>query len=633
MYSQMKKFILQTSLLVLSVNLLTVAVYAQCEANETTVEMTIYTDPWGYETYWEIVPYGNGCGNGTIAWGGNDVSVGCDGAGEQNAEAGGYDNNTVYQSGEICLVTGQQYDLVFIDDWGDGGLTFEVYENGLLTHLYIGAGQGDTWTFEAGAEPSFPVYDSPCGAELLEVDGTAVSLDNTEAISLVTEPRPAGGNCQLFGQWCEGGLARSVWATFQAPESGAVLISTCNEGTDFDTQIALYRFVECGNYDTYELISANDDKQDGCEGANAYASAMYASCLIPGEFYLIQLDGYYGESGNVAVSVSSWEGGVTLDAFVDNVDCPNVKGDNTGGISLNAYGTGLEYSVIWSGPNGFSETGAQITGLEQGNYSAIILTSCGEMASGTFTVSVPEPLSLNLSLNEPSCQTSNDGSASISASGATEPYTFFWQGPGGFEATGESVSDISAGNYTVTINDDNGCEFNQNVQVDYEELFTFSLGADTTICSNQQILVSAPAGLNYEWQDGSENQFFVVSGPEDGAGTYVLVLTASDDLGCEHTDAIIVTVSTCVGIEENVFADFKVYPNPSSEFVTLSGLPAMTNANLDLTDLSGRLIQSFELGTLVNGSVILDLSFMSSGLYLANLSSEQAELSFKLIVE
>lgn len=629
----MKRFILNASLLSLSLNLLTVAAYAQCEANETTVEITIYTDPWAYETYWEIVASGNGCGNGTIAWGGNDITVGCDGAGEQNAEAGGYDNNAVYQTGEICLSTGQLFDLVFIDDWGDGGLTFEVYENGILTHLYIGGGQGDTWTFEAGAEPNFPVYDSPCGAELIEVDGTIVSVDNTEAIALVTEPRPAGGNCQLFGQWCEGGLARSVWATFQAPESGAVVISSCNEGTDFDTQMALYRFVECGDYDTYELLSANDDKQDGCEGANVYASAMYASCLNPGEFYLIQVDGYYGESGIAALSVLTWDGGVTLDAFVDNVDCPNVKGDNTGGIALNAYGTGLEYSVVWTGPNGFSETGAQITDLEQGDYNAIILTSCGEMASGTYTVSVPEPLSVSLTLDEPSCQTSNDGTASISASGATEPYTFFWEGPDGFEATGESISDIIAGNYTVTINDDNDCEFNQNVQVGYEELFTFSLGSDTTICSNQQILVSGPAGLDYEWQDGSENQFFVVNGADDGVGTYVLILTASDNVGCEHTDAIIVTVSTCVGIEENAFVDFLVYPNPASELVTLSGLPAITKASLDLTDLSGRLIQSFELGTIASGSIILDLSAVSSGLYLANLKAEQAELSFKLTVE
>jgi hypothetical protein len=632
-YRMMKRILLSAFLTVGGFAAAITSSSAQCDVGETALEMTIFTDAWGYETYWELVPSGNACGDGTIASGGNLLDVGCEGAGQQDAGGNGYESNIAIESGIICLTTGMLYDLVFIDDWGDGGLVFEVYENGQLTHLYVGGGTGNVWTFEAGAEPTFPAYDAPCAAELVEVNGPAVGLDNTNAIAQLIEPRPAGGNCGLFGQWCEGGLAHSVWATFQAPESGSVVISSCNEGTAFDTQMALYQFEDCANYDTYELISANDDTQEGCAIANGYSSIMYASCLNPGEFYLIQIDGYYGEAGLSFISVAEWEGGLEMDAFVDNVNCPNVKGDNTGGISLNVYGTGLDYSVIWTGPNGYSGEGANIGDLEAGSYSAILLTSCGEMATGTFTVDVPEPLNVSLNVTEPTCQTSDDGSAIISASGATEPYTFFWEGPDGFEATGSEVSEIESGNYSVTITDENGCVFNQNVTVEYEEFFSFSLGIDTTICVNQQLLVTGPAGYDYEWQDGSNNQFFVVSGPEDGVGTYVLILTASNDVGCENTDAIIVTVDSCVGVEESDLSEISVYPVPASGVIAVNNLPSNQNLLIDIVDASGRLLKTIQSNQVNNGTLLMDISDLSSGMYLMNFKSDKSNATIRIVVE
>ena len=37
---------------------------AQCPGGQVEVYIDIQTDNWGYEVYWELVPTGNGCGNG-----------------------------------------------------------------------------------------------------------------------------------------------------------------------------------------------------------------------------------------------------------------------------------------------------------------------------------------------------------------------------------------------------------------------------------------------------------------------------------------------------------------------------------------------------------------------------------------
>lgn len=607
-------------------------VVAQCEPDQTEIQLILFTDGWGYELYWEIVPSGNGCGNGTIISGGNTAEVGCDGGGDQDAGAGnGYDNNQQIFVDPVCLTTGNAYDIHFVDDWGDGGLSIEMYQDGILSNLYIGDGDGDVWTFVAGEFPDLSPFDSPCGALEIVVDADPVAIANTDAIASFTEPRPNGDACQVFGFWCEGTLANTVWASFVAT-SEAVVVSTCNEGTDFDTQLALWLADDCLDYESYTLVNANDDQFQGCENANLYASTLYASCLIPGETYLIQIDGYYGESGTSFLSVNSWSNGISLDAFVDNVDCPNVKGDDSGAITLLAFGTGLDYTATWSGPDGYQGEGLYIDNLTVGDYSVDLTTSCGETASATFSVAIPEPLNVSVNQNDASCQTSPDGSASLNVSGATEPYNFFWTGPAGYTATGSSQSDLVPGNYSIDITDDNGCEFSQIVSVDFEELFAFSLGEDTTICSNQEIILFGPAGLDYEWQDGSNNQFFVVSGPNDGVNTYVVVLTGINELGCEHTDAIIVTVSTCVGVDENNRILFNAFPSPTSGNLQLSGLPQGLNLTLSIFDSAGRLVLSQTRSTF-GENLWLNVEHLSPGMYTLTLDSEGTSGSTRFIIE
>ena len=54
----------------------------------------------------------------------------------------------------------------------------------------------------------------------------------------------------------------------------------------------------------------------------------------------------------------------------------------------------------------------------------------------------------------------SDGSITVIAAGGTQPYTYYWDGPGGFKYSGEKSSfpDLKTGYYTITITDINGCE-------------------------------------------------------------------------------------------------------------------------------------------------------------------------------
>lgn len=236
-------------------------VYAQCPDGQISLTMNVYTDSWGYETYWELVPGTNVCGDGTIVWGSNIEAVGCSGGGEYNAYGteSSYPSNSVINVAPICLTEGELYTLYFVDDYGDGGLYFELFENGNFSGFYAGTGIGNAWTFEAGNSFLGP-NDSPCGAvEVVPGFNTAVDLTNFNCYTQVAEVQPPQGNCDAMGVWCSDEVSRTAWAKFVVPDDGAYEISTVHNGTMINTQIAVWIADDCADMSSFIYVSGNDD--------------------------------------------------------------------------------------------------------------------------------------------------------------------------------------------------------------------------------------------------------------------------------------------------------------------------------------------------------------------------------------
>ncbi|MBK9700802.1 MAG: hypothetical protein IPO79_12140 [Flavobacteriales bacterium] len=124
------------------------SILAQCPIGEVEVVIEVITDAYAYETYWELLPSGASCGNGTIFSGGNPL-VGCNGAGAQQQQPGGYGNSLTISEGPFCLTQGATYDIFWADDWGDAGLSFAVLVQGVNVANFVGTGDGETFSFVA----------------------------------------------------------------------------------------------------------------------------------------------------------------------------------------------------------------------------------------------------------------------------------------------------------------------------------------------------------------------------------------------------------------------------------------------------------------------------------------------------
>lgn len=119
---------------------------AQCPAGQSEVFIDVITDGYGYDCYWELLLAGDTCGGNSIFQGGN-MAVGCYGGCLQAQTPGGYADNTTISEGPWCLQEGNSYDIVYVDDYGDGGIVFEVYISGQLAKTISGSGCGGTYNF------------------------------------------------------------------------------------------------------------------------------------------------------------------------------------------------------------------------------------------------------------------------------------------------------------------------------------------------------------------------------------------------------------------------------------------------------------------------------------------------------
>src|SRR5690606_13083290 len=73
-----------------------------------------------------------------------------------------------------------------------------------------------------------------------------------------------------------------------------------------------------------------------------------------------------------------------------------------------------------------------------------------------------------------------NGSISVTASGGTEPYTYLWSNG----ATTQSITDLAAGSYTVTVTDANGCTAEGTYTVGTEDVvITVSAVAVDAVCT------------------------------------------------------------------------------------------------------------------------------------------------------
>ncbi|MCO4807261.1 MAG: T9SS type A sorting domain-containing protein [Flavobacteriales bacterium] len=245
-----------------------------------------------------------------------------------------------------------------------------------------------------------------------------------------------------------------------------------------------------------------------------------------------------------------------------NITC---NGGANGAVSaLIQEGTG-PISYLWN----TGDTTSSINGLTAGVYRVTVsdFYGCGGVAFDT----VHEPAILVPSINVDSnvtCNGGNNGGITAGASGGTAAYSFEWNNA----ATTAILVGQTAGSYTVTITDANGCTTTTGASISQPTALISIAATDSNItCFGDSNGGASAFGLggtspySYLWSTGSTSGSIL----SVGAGQYTVTVT--DAQGCEILDTVEVTQPTALALQVNATAPTCAYDSLGYALAQVNG--------------------------------------------------------------
>ena len=116
-------------------------------------------------------------------------------------------------------------------------------------------------------------------------------------------------------------------------------------------------------------------------------------------------------------------------------------------------------------------------------------------------------------------------------------------------------------------------------------------------------------------------------------GTYTVTCTATDEYGNTSTCNFELVVESVLGSDDNALdVAIAMYPNPANSQVTISNSSNILLERAAIYDVNGKLVISINLQDM-QGEKVIDVSNLASGVYMVQISGEQASVVKRLIKE
>ncbi|MFH0865928.1 MAG: T9SS type A sorting domain-containing protein [Bacteroidota bacterium] len=226
---------------------------------------------------------------------------------------------------------------------------------------------------------------------------------------------------------------------------------------------------------------------------------------------------------------------------VTNIDSVLCYGGNTGSIAVIAAGGTPPYTYVWN--TNPPQTTATAINLPTGTYTVTVNDAGVNSATASATVYEPPILNVIVSnIDSVLCYGLCNGTATITASGGTPPYTYQWN-TSPFQNTATAIG-LCANVYTVTVTDANGCTGTAGTPI-YEpsEMITaIDNNLDTLQCygdDNGFITVNVVGGIapwSFIWNTTPPQ--YSMTAHDLPAGTYTVTITDANDCTNTHSFTI-----------------------------------------------------------------------------------------------
>ncbi|MDD4990777.1 MAG: PKD domain-containing protein [Paludibacter sp.] len=247
-------------------------------------------------------------------------------------------------------------------------------------------------------------------------------------------------------------------------------------------------------------------------------------------------------------------------------------GDALGTIDVNVSGGRkmqvspgvLDYKYAWTGPGGFTSTLQNLKNIRAGKYDLIVTDSTSCTISTSVTITETPEIKITAVTTPIGCKGANNATISISLSGGVPPYTTQWSNLG----TGLSQTDLSAGDYLITVTDANLCVKTLLINIPEAAELAIAPVVKRISCfgaNNGSINLNLTGGTNATtviWDDGNTSTTRNNLAP----GSYTVKINAGTP--CYMTRTFIIAEPQPLALSANVINAFDC-SNANSGFINL----------------------------------------------------------------
>lgn len=217
----------------------------------------------------------------------------------------------------------------------------------------------------------------------------------------------------------------------------------------------------------------------------------------------------------------------TLATAITNGNC---TGPNTASINLTVTGGQSPFTYAWS--NGANTE--DISNLAAGTYTVTVNDGNGCQEIIAASVTVPSPVTLSIVNTSVSCSGANDGTATVTATAGTAPFTYLWSNAGNTA----TINGLAGGTYNVTVTGTDGCSATASTTVNEPTALSVTIASNNPTCpalNNGDATATAAGGTgpySYLWSNanGTSTTTALV------AGSYTVTIT--DANSCTATASV-----------------------------------------------------------------------------------------------